>query len=591
MKTLRDKRREQEQAKPKDAKARLELPVLFASDFHLGEHSKDLQRIEYLKKIRTYDREFCDFLEYHEENRLEGKAWRLVIAGDFLDFIAVTFMPAQDEDSIEVLEDEERFGLDNSEQKCVWKLDHIIARHRELFTYLADFVARGHHLEMLYGNHDVEFYWPQVQERFVEALIEIYFGGERVVGAKPADFRHRVHFHQWFLYEPGHFYIEHGNQYDDFSSFEQRLHPLMPYDKRYIAMPISHLAIRYFVNQYEGFRSHDKDNWTLGDYVRWLRQQGVQNVLKIANLYVILAAKVWGYSNAIRSAPLSEENKAQHRQLIEENAARYAMSAEVGQKINDHRNRPIETRLGPTMQLLSFDKYMLGLSLASLLLLVLVGGVAVDLFSGFGNHLLASSAFRLLILVGVLGLGAAGWFGLDRVLATLSGGKLSTSVHPKLERAAGKLAGFVDARYILMGHSHHATLKKVRHSPERFYVNTGCWIVPERRERHDPHCRSPLTFARYDWDQGELELFRWCTRDNQPVVYVEAHGTETEGSETLRERLQQIDSASLLQALEQNYGEAEDQEEARAESQPNKPKSQRKTLLRSRPKSKLRRRS
>src|SRR5690606_29277400 len=185
------------------------------------------------------------------------------------------------DNEFEFTDDEAQFGLDNSAQKCLWKLEHLAARHKQLFVYLADFVARGNRIEMLYGNHDVELYWPEVQTRFVELPVETYFGGELVEGVVEEDFFDRVEFHQWFLYVPGRIFIEHGNQYDDFSSFDHRLEPLVPYERTQLAMPISHQVIRYFVNQYQGFRSHDKDNWTLADYLRWARDEGMRNIARM----------------------------------------------------------------------------------------------------------------------------------------------------------------------------------------------------------------------------------------------------------------------------------------------------------------------
>ena len=69
--------------------------ILVISDIHLGEYSKEHERIDYIKHSYNLDRELCEFLEYYSNKRIEGKPWRLVINGDLVDFLAVTFRPSR----------------------------------------------------------------------------------------------------------------------------------------------------------------------------------------------------------------------------------------------------------------------------------------------------------------------------------------------------------------------------------------------------------------------------------------------------------------------------------------------------------------
>jgi UDP-2,3-diacylglucosamine pyrophosphatase LpxH len=497
--------------------------MLICSDFHVGEYAKDLSRIEYVKRSVQLDREFCAFLEYHASHRLDERPWRLVINGDFLDLVAVTFMPSEKEllrhPELELSVEERELGLHNDANKAVWKVEHVAARHRALMTYLADFVARGNHLELLYGNHDAEMYWPQAQQRLIELLVEAYFGGESVEGIEPEEFRARIAFHPWFFFVPGRIYIEHGNQYDDFSSFDHRLVPLIPFDQDHVAMPVSHLIIRYFVNRYENFRSHDKDNWTLREYVGWLRQEGWENTLRIMTLFGSLFAQVWAYADAVRRSPQLPELDRRNEQELIRLSKRSGIAEQVLRDVNAARNRPLETSFLRTMQLAAVDKTALVLLLCSAVLSLLASGVLLDLFAWLSNAEPFRASTRLLLVLLTIVLGVLAWPLETALLAIFARGKLSTAVGPKLEKGAADLARILDTSHIVFGHSHMPVQSRLRAEPECWYTNIGCWVVPERRERHDPECQSTLTYGLYDWDNNSVELQRWCTRENLPVPF------------------------------------------------------------------------
>ncbi|OIP42536.1 MAG: hypothetical protein AUK47_04045 [Deltaproteobacteria bacterium CG2_30_63_29] len=552
VKTLREIRKSKQSAGEVQTGSAEPWSVLICSDHHVGEHSKNFDRIEYVKRADSLDRELCAFLEYHGNHRVADRPWRLVINGDFIDFLAVTFMPSRKEiasnPEFEYSDDELRFGLDNSAAKCVWKLEHIAERHKRLFTFLADFVAKGNRLEMLYGNHDVEFFWPSVQGRFVELLTESYFGGERVEGVNEEDFVNRVTFHQWFLHIPGRLYIEHGNQYDDFSSFDRRLRPLMVERESQIAMPLSHLIIRYFVNQYTGFQSHDKDNWTLLDYVHWLRDQGARNVAKVVFLYGSLFSRVWNYTRDVQQNAPSQALTDEHDRLLEVEAVHYKIPVKALQEVSRSRRLPIEQSLWRTIQVTALDKYLLGLAIGSVVLWILAVGVFADVLSGFGSGLF-SSGVRLLMLLAIGFLTIFAWFGTTALVASFSEGRLSTSVSPKLLQAAEQIHRLIDVRYVVMGHSHYPEFHQLKRDPPRFYVNTGAWISPERRERHDPHCRSPLTYGLYRWDEDELKIYRWCTRESEPVEFrSDIESDRAPRAERLRPMA--VEHDTLIEALE-----------------------------------------
>lgn len=535
-KKLREIRKEREEEQsPPESEEPAAFNLLILSDHHLGEFAKEHDRIEYMKTSTTLDKEFCDFLDHYSVHRIDGKPWRLIINGDFIDFIAVTFSPDQQavaDPDFKYTDDEMRWGIDNSAPKVIWKLERIFERHHVMFTYLADFVAQGHHLELTYGNHDVEFYWLDVQERFVDLLVELYFGSESVEGLTRAQFRERVTFHQWFIYEPGRIYIEHGNQYDDFSSFEHRLKPVIPYDQQHISMPLSHLAIRYFVNQYKGFQSHNKDNWTIGDYLRWFRQQGVENVARILLLALNLTSQIWNYARRIQTAPEMKALDEEHDTLLEAIAESSGMPLAKVKQINDIRSPPVETSLGHTIQITGIERYFQYLLVASMLLWTLV--LSIWPLSGLQTLI-------TLLAVGLMGLlmtASRGW-----VKRVFLDGPIATSVAPKLDEGAEKIAQILtDVRYVCMGHTHQPLVRKVRYNPECYYYNSGAWLASRR---------SPFTFQTYDWEGDVMSLMAWDAMEAAPTEFkAELHqGHHDEVPERLGRRLSAIDHEQLIAEL------------------------------------------
>lgn len=110
----------------------------------------------------------------------------LVIAGDFVDFLAVppfaafTASPSDARDRLQRTMQDGAFGV--------------------VFDALGRFLAAGHRLTVLVGNHDVELAFPGVQDALLERL-----------GATPHD-AHFVHDNR--AYRVGALLIEHGNRYD-----------------------------------------------------------------------------------------------------------------------------------------------------------------------------------------------------------------------------------------------------------------------------------------------------------------------------------------------------------------------------------------
>jgi len=162
--------------------------LIVISDLHLGGNDKAqmMSRPEVLADfIRELPEAWSDSPPLGEDEELE-----LVIAGDFVDFLA---LPAPGE-----------------ERGVAWTPDPAVAcakleaamggTFRPVFDALGEHVRAGHRLVVLIGNHDVELALPSVQRAFTEGI-----------GA-------RAHQVRWIddgrAYRVGGALIEHGNRYD-----------------------------------------------------------------------------------------------------------------------------------------------------------------------------------------------------------------------------------------------------------------------------------------------------------------------------------------------------------------------------------------
>jgi UDP-2,3-diacylglucosamine pyrophosphatase LpxH len=133
----------------------------------------------------------------------EGKAGavELFINGDFLEF-------AQVNPSVYKLGSAQYWC---SEAESMQKLEPILQGHPEMFTALRQFSDLGNQVTIAAGNHDVDFFWGDVQKRFQEAAGPVTFAlGD-----------------EWFTRYDGRLKIGHGHQFDPGNKFESWWNPIL----------------------------------------------------------------------------------------------------------------------------------------------------------------------------------------------------------------------------------------------------------------------------------------------------------------------------------------------------------------------------
>jgi len=218
--------------------------LLVVSDLHLSEGwDSDTKRL-FKSEDFFFDHSFGRFLQAQDaKSRAEGHRLRLIIPGDFVDFLQVKTTPPE---SVQVMEGEfitsreQRFGLGTGPAMTCWKLRKLMDGHWRFFQALASFLVAGHDLVILPGNHDIEWIMPEVQGCFRAELVKYAPPGAGT------GIGQQVRFLPWFYYEPDFLYIDHGHQYDALNSFDVFLHPYLP-DGR-IDLPAGSFFVRYLFN-------------------------------------------------------------------------------------------------------------------------------------------------------------------------------------------------------------------------------------------------------------------------------------------------------------------------------------------------------
>ncbi len=470
--------------------------LLLISDVHLGEACKEHSRIEYLKRGSELDADLCACLDYHARQTPGGRPWRLVFGGDLIDFLQVTTTPEGATD------EEKRFGLSTREEDSRWKLRRLMERHRRVFVYLADFIGCGHRVEIVQGNHDAELFWPAVQRTFVEGLVELYFGGEgHHTDLTPDLFAQRITFHPWFFLEPGVLYLEHGHRFDRLCVTPPQLCPLQAGGEDELTQPISGLAIRYFANLERGFKTHDKEHWTVPDYVRYYRGVGLGNLFSLAARYVGFARRTCAYLWR-HGRRHNDEAYAAHETRLLEHAERGPTDEDTLRTLDAMTAPSIMAEPAGVFTILAFWEQAGAIAFTATAALVLIAG-----WPWF---------VEIPLVLGALA-GGVGWSRYNRR-------RFPGDIKERLEGIAQDIAELVGAPIVCFGHSHGPMRRRMHHDHRSFYVNTGSFLPTERPPHGPDHpCCCPQTFVTIlrggPYDRPKPTLQRWCTVRRAPAPF------------------------------------------------------------------------
>jgi len=168
--------------------------VLVISDLHLGAGQYINGRRNFLEDFH-FDQELVQFLNFYSKLDRPPREMELIINGDFLDFLAVSHIPFHDDEFW-------------SEKAALAKLELVYKAHSEVFGALDEFLAKDRKIIYIFGNHDAEMIFPEVQKKFLS-----YFSNEKLPYLKLMEEGEDYSPHEGIL-------IQHGHDYETPHQFE-----------------------------------------------------------------------------------------------------------------------------------------------------------------------------------------------------------------------------------------------------------------------------------------------------------------------------------------------------------------------------------
>ncbi|HEX4337220.1 MAG TPA: hypothetical protein VH062_14985 [Polyangiaceae bacterium] len=423
------------------------------SDVHLGSDIND-GRVAQPARSRSVDEDLCSLFAHYQDNPAEGKPWRLIINGDFIDFIGMSVDASSRGVSTEPNGEERAHGLGTAEDHARVKLARVAARHRAVFTALARFVAAGNDLTIVPGNHDREFHWGEVRDDFRALLFRALDPGSGSTEGE-REFAAHVEFSPWFVWIEGVAYIEHGHQYDPFCASDHVMSPLSPQDPRRLSSGFSDVLLRFVVHPTAGVRECDHDNMGLVAYLGLAVRLGVRGGIDLARRFACASIELFRLHrlSLTRAARALHE---EHERCVSRLAAVELIEPRRLRTLLELQARPVTRSVRAIMSGVLLDE----------LLLAIVALAALVIFEsfGFGQRHFALLAMPLVVA----------WWLAHRVLSR------TRHIDPQNQLAAraAPLAQLFPAAFVVMGHTHVPVRVSVDDG-RATYVNTGSWVEDE----------------------------------------------------------------------------------------------------------------
>lgn len=471
--------------------------LLVLSDVHLGsdlvQHARPGAPARGKAGLRR-DRELVALLDWYRERPRGGRPWRLVIAGDLVDFVGMSVSPPAGELQTAPNEEERLHGLGSAVDHTLEKLRRVAAHHDMVFAALARFVAEGNTLVVVRGNHDVDFHWERVQAAFCDIL-----------ASHAPTVRGRIQFAEWFYYEEGVVYIEHGHQYDDYCSYDHILNPVMPSDPKRSLRSLSDILLRYVVRPTRGMMEAGHDTATALDYLRFGAELGVGGMLRLGQRFVVaIAALISLWREHVGDAA---------RWVRQEHERRMGLLAEARQ-LSLVKLRALASLQRPPITR-SIFRILAGVMLDRVALAVLALAALVWLLAARWTPALGLEVVLALALVV-----PAAW------LWRRARGAIDASA--SLRERAAQVSALFPAAFIVMGHTHAPEVKRAE-GVDATYVNLGAWAeeeTPEGRSPAAPASRTHLVVQQID-GRPVASLMRWDAESGpQRFISVPVAGTD-----------------------------------------------------------------
>ena len=419
---------------------------LIVSDLHVSDIEDNPDGWKAYKHPRfVFDAEFRRLLAFFKHRSdTDNTPLTLVLNGDIFDFDLITAIP--DDPPWPIRRRERRRGLDATGPKSAWKLRHMLKDHPVFVRSLASFLSEGHSIVYTMGNHDREFYFTEVQTAMREAL----HTDARAHGADFADTALR--FEPWFYYVPGRLYVEHGQQYDYYTSFQYLLHPVVRQKgENVLALPMGDLSNRYLVTRMGYFNPHASDYIlnVFRYFTHWLKHYAFSRRSLVFSWFfgsIDVMGRLLGIKKLLRKRP------PEYDALLNDVADRFQLPREKVQYLHTMHRLPITTRFFRIIREFWLDRLFLSLLMTG-------GTIALALvpIPLWIKLMVPLTAFPLLFFI---------------YEYALQGETIFTA-GSEIPRYAQKIATALDVRLVALGHIHQPRLIPL--GKDVTFVDTGTW--------------------------------------------------------------------------------------------------------------------
>jgi len=518
--------------------------LLIVSDLHLSEgrdeHTHRISRNEDF----FFDEEFARFLDYHVKFDPDRK-WHLIINGDFCDFLQVIstefdpeflrYLGVRDEKEarqlLQIGKQSTRFGFDAGPGETVFKLWKILDGHWMFALALIRFLEDGNLVSIGRGNHDPEFQYEVVRQHFRKMLV--WFRANKTdaqpspvaIGKFERSFAEQIQFLDWFYYEPGLIWAEHGGQYDEVNSFPHWLAPYLPHSD-HIEMPWGSFFVRYLFNSIE-----DEEPWAdnmkpQSRFIEWFITR--RPVLAMRFLFGNGRYMLKKIAKAWRPEPPSNPRKAQHEQRRAELAKEWGLAEGMLAEFDASQAESVLRKPRGTWRLIKVLTRGWRISLpllAYVMITVLVGGAlivgqmiapampwGIRRLLGDAAHVPVIAQTKSLLLI-------SRYFTFIYLLCALGYFVWQLFPHPSAPSYLRPKAAYVRAKlgvlYVTMGHTHESDLSTLAGDGE--YFNTGTWTTVISGEEELFSKESELVFLQVlRGPQVTCRLMRWYDGAHEP---------------------------------------------------------------------------
>jgi UDP-2,3-diacylglucosamine pyrophosphatase LpxH len=461
--------------------------ILVFSDVHLGSDLNDAG--PHVPRSAAVDRDLARMIAHYRTTKPVADRWRIVIAGDFIDFVGMSIDPKPDEPiETELTAEERRNGVGSAEDHARLKLRRVAQRHAEVFDELGKMVRDGHALTVLHGNHDIELHWDALKQDFRELVARAAACDTEEERARALE---RIDFEPWFFYREGVVYIEHGHQYDPFCSTAFILAPVSPRDPRRVERGYSETLLRAIVRRTPGLKEHGHEDRGLGSYVGWAFTLGLRGMIGLWTRFFVTVFELTRSQRAYLTET-ARVMRREHDRRIAERAARTKLDEKRLHELYALRSQPAGATFRGVLASVMLDRLILSvvavLAFVAIAVLVRLGPLA-----GYGFH-----AAGVVVALSIV----AHFF--------LSHGRGSVSPAKQMTDRAAHIAKLFRAPYVVMGHTHVPMSAPV--SEHTTYIYVGSWSEEDDPTSTYRAARTHLVIHERD-DGAEAHFYEWHSDD------------------------------------------------------------------------------